>query len=833
MSMRLEAAKNNSPRPSERQEQGRSHALKVFGDSAAAATARAQNQGQRRVVGVHDMQVMTNNMMAQQKYHSQPDKLFHFVRDESAAAVQDFLNAGGDLSVLGKRKTLDEDEVGGSSQGQGPTEEVLRTKRLRLLKDRGPVGELPLHMSCLYDKPDTAIALMREHLALQLPVAETFTAAPHIPLSVREHLDPSKGVQSPFEGENALHIAVAQGSHRILHALLTEPPADEQDALLLGRATGPFFGPDGDHFFGELPLSFAVSLGRVDTLDRLLMDEERARRLDLLRQADAFGNTVMHLCVKHNQPAMMDHLWRWHRDDMVWCLEQRDTEGKTPLMLAVRLGEARMVEWLEVQQRTTLWRFGETAQELVPLDELDPILIEGNEDDAFAHEQQWSLLNDIDTYSHSALLLDGMVAWRLAEAKWDHFAKGIFQARFVRVLLGLLVFLVSSFLDDFSASFVQNAYAVAAWPFQWLLGDGGAAGTAGGPGGGGVEASVVVGDVNSSDVNGGGVGVVVEAVAGGGACRVVSAQLLALTASQLFMVGMSAKKLATELQEWYMCGVEQYWGCRGARFLENFVSVAACTFILLAHATHVVLGAAGWVRWLWVVPMLQAGGALAAWSYLSFFLLGSRQTGPFVVMLWEMLLNDITAYLCVFLAVLVAFSQAISTLVRPELRTIPRAFEHMLDLVHAMIGDTAQLEALATSQDVGGKALSELPNLVTLLVGGYILLATLMMFNTLVAAMTSTYEQCTEEAEKRWRLERCRIISSLESEMNATRVLQTAFWVETPDANGELKRYMLDTSNVSKRRPVCPCECPRCKPLLSPGDFTTRPASACAHVVQR
>ena len=62
-------------------------------------------------------------------------------------------------------------------------------------------------------------------------------------------------------------------------------------------------------------------------------------------------------------------LWRWHRDDMVWCLEQRDTDGKTPLMLAVRLGEARMVEWLEVQQRTTLWRFGETAQELVPLDE--------------------------------------------------------------------------------------------------------------------------------------------------------------------------------------------------------------------------------------------------------------------------------------------------------------------------------------------------------------------------------------------------------------------------------------------------------------------------------
>lgn len=820
-----------STRMSERQEQGNSHIVKSLRDTAEAASLKRQSQGSRRSVGVHDQQVMTNNMMAQQRYHSQPDKLFHYVRDESAAAVQDFLNAGGDLSVLGKRKAPEEDKDGASgSQGQGPSEEVLRTKRLRLLKDRGPVGELPLHMACLYDKPDTAIAIMREHVALQLPVAETFTAAPHIPLSVREHLDPSKGIQSPFEGENALHIAVAQGSHRIVHALLTEPPADEQDALLLGRATGPFFGPEGDHFFGELPLAFAVSLGRVDTLDRLLMDEERTRRLGLLRQADTWGNNLMHLCVKHNQPAMMDHLWRWHRDDMVWCLEQRDSDHMTPLMLAVRLGEARMVEWLEVQQRTTLWRFGETAQELVPLDELDPILIEGNEDDPFKHENSWSLLNDIDTYSHSALLLDGMVAWRLAEAKWEHFARDIFQARFVRVLLGLLVFLVSSFLDDYSSSFVQNACAVAAWPFHWLMGGG-----AGGGGAGGVEAGPVVGDVNGSHVDGSDLADanVVVAEAGGGACRAMSAQLLVLTASQLFMVGMSSKKLATELQEWYMCGVEQYWGCRGARFLENFVSVTACTFILLAHAAHVVLSALGCARSLWVVPMLHAGGALASWSYLSFFLLGSRQTGPFVVMLWEMLLNDITAYLCVFLAVLIAFSQAISTLVRPELRTIPKAFEHMLDLVHAMIGDTAQLEALATSQDVDGKALSELPRFVTFLVGGYILLATLMMFNTLVAAMTSTYEQCTEEAEKRWRLERCRIISSLESEMNATRVLQTAFWVETPDANGDLKRYLLDTSNVSHRRPVCPCECPRCKPLLSPGDFMTRPASACGHVVQR
>ena len=33
--------------------------------------------------------------------------------------------------------------------------------------------------------------------------------------------------------------------------------------------------------------------------------------------------------------------------------------------------------------------------------------------------------------------------------------------------------------------------------------------------------------------------------------------------------------------------------------------------------------------------------------------------------------------------------------------------------------------------------------------------------------MNSTYEQCMEQAELRWRLERVRIIASIESEMNA------------------------------------------------------------------
>ena len=41
----------------------------------------------------------------------------------------------------------------------------------------------------------------------------------------------------------------------------------------------------------------------------------------------------------------------------------------------------------------------------------------------------------------------------------------------------------------------------------------------------------------------------------------------------------------------------------------------------------------------------------------------------------------------------------------------------------------------------------------------------MVLFNLLVAMMGSTYEEVKEKADHRWKLERARIIASLESEM--------------------------------------------------------------------
>ena len=193
-------------------------------------------------------------------------------------------------------------------------------------------------------------------------------------------------------------------------------------------------------------------------------------------------------------------------------------------------------------------------------------------------------------------------------------------------------------------------------------------------------------------------------------------------------------------------GSQSYWNVRGARLLENVISLCAASLYLLAAILHVALvelrpcaepgaqqlcepgPAAGWLsgaekQWaglpgaateclpacgakcqpdqpgspgcplpLWIVPSLQAIASLVAWGYLFFTLLGIKGVGRFVVMLWEMLLNDIWFYMHVFLVILIGFMQAIWALMMPNFRsmhTVQGLFTH---LTHAMIGNIENLE---------------------------------------------------------------------------------------------------------------------------------------------
>jgi hypothetical protein len=50
--------------------------------------------------------------------------------------------------------------------------------------------------------------------------------------------------------------------------------------------------------------------------------------------------------------------------------------------------------------------------------------------------------------------------------------------------------------------------------------------------------------------------------------------------------------------------------------------------------------------------------SIVGWGYMLFFVMAFRLTGPFVVMIYQMLLNDVLRFFIIYIVFLAAFSQA-------------------------------------------------------------------------------------------------------------------------------------------------------------------------------
>ena len=56
--------------------------------------------------------------------------------------------------------------------------------------------------------------------------------------------------------------------------------------------------------------------------------------------------------------------------------------------------------------------------------------------------------------------------------------------------------------------------------------------------------------------------------------------------------------------------------------------------------------------------VILALAALIGWAYMFFFIMPFRFTGPFVIMIYKMLFNDVLRFCMIYLIFLVGFSQS-------------------------------------------------------------------------------------------------------------------------------------------------------------------------------
>jgi hypothetical protein len=121
-----------------------------------------------------------------------------------------------------------------------------------------------------------------------------------------------------------------------------------------------------------------------------------------------------------------------------------------------------------------------------------------------------------------------------------------------------------------------------------------------------------------------------------------------LLAGELLVAAGAVYKFSVEWSEMREQGVESYFGSAGSAFFENTLSLTFSSLMFVVMALS-LFGSPH-------ARVVQGLASMVCWTYLLFFLLAFRMTGPMIVMIQAMLFSDVIRFLSVFGVFLVSFA---------------------------------------------------------------------------------------------------------------------------------------------------------------------------------
>ncbi|CAF4952987.1 unnamed protein product, partial [Rotaria sp. Silwood1] len=182
-------------------------------------------------------------------------------------------------------------------------------------------------------------------------------------------------------------------------------------------------------------------------------------------------------------------------------------------------------------------------------------------------------------------------------------------------------------------------------------------------------------------------------------------------------------KSAYEINEMSTLGLWNYWNSTGSIFLEDCLACSFCFCIFTVQTLRLFD--------MQHETVILAVTSLLGWSYMFFFTMPFRFTGPFVIMIYKMLFNDVLR------------------------------FYYYTKGPYPLAG--------------------------ALLLILYVVVISILLLNLLIAMMGDTYTDVKKRAKKLWHLERARIALNIESRMSTSKrqLNINKYWV---DVQGE--RYL-------------------------------------------
>ncbi|CAF3087395.1 unnamed protein product [Rotaria sp. Silwood2] len=533
--------------------------------------------------------------------------------------------------------------------------------------------------------------------------------------------------QAEYYGEMALHIAIIKRNATMVEWLLGhEQNKAYQQQQTTAAASGKFFQVGRPCYYGETPLAFACCTNQWNIAEILL---KYGASMDAV---DSNGNNVLHLLVIHNLPDMYTTVkQRWLEeqeenessdedddDDEYFQLERKHV---TPLWKRLNKDGYTPLTLAAKLGQAEMFSFLLEERKITQwsfgpvacvLYPLDQVDLDFQEDNL---ETPACALELIVQNAHVELIMHPRMI-DLVDKKWERFARRIFFSRFLFTLFYMSVFLITTILDQTRTETTE--------------GEG--------------EDAVVIGVEPAGTI-----------------CQILC------TVGRLFVLAGAIWKGKSEFREIKTIGIRKYFQTAGSGFLENCLACLFCTTIYIVNILRIFDMDAE-------LPAL-AIASLLGWGYMLFFVMAFRLTGPFVVMIYEMLFNDVLRFCIIYVVFLVGFSQTFFILFNYNgfsgfVLSVKQSFLGML-------GDF-DLDAYTSTKYA-------FISVIILII--YIIVVTILLLNLLVAMMGDTYGNIIEGATQVWHLERARIVFAIESEMdNEQRILpRNKYWT---NVDGE--RYL-------------------------------------------